>query len=319
MGKRHLASTPDSERPQLQPVIGGGELLKEEESKWQNGWVKYQDTIYQYNQDIRTLLIMGIDKNSDAVAVKEGTEGGQADALFLTVMNPKDKSIKIIGINRNTMTDIDFYNSEGAYIATSEAQIAVQHGFGDGMEKSCEYQKKAVEKLFYQLPIHGYAAVNMSAIPAINDSVGGVDVKVLEDLTEADADLVKDSSVHLSGENALVYVRYRDTSVFGSADMRLVRQQQYLTNLVKTAKQETKNHISTALDLYRTISPQMVTDISLDKAAYLASILSDYTFDEEDFYLLEGETVRGEEFEEFYPDENALYELILNVFYEKVE
>ncbi|MDE6214029.1 MAG: LCP family protein, partial [Lachnospiraceae bacterium] len=164
-----------------------------------------------------------------------------------------------------------------------------------------------------------YAAVNMSAIPAINDSVGGVDVKVLEDLTKADADLVKDSYVHLSGESALTYVRYRDTDVFGSADMRLARQQQYLTNLVNAAKQGAKGNVSTALDLYRTISPQMVTDISLDKTAYLTSILSDYTFDEENFYLLEGETVRGEEFEEFYPDENALYELILNVFYEKVE
>jgi hypothetical protein len=34
---------------------------------------------------------------------------------------------------------------------------------------------------------------------------------------------------------------------------------------------------------------------------------------------MEGETVMGEEFEEFYPDEDALYEMILDVFYEKVE
>jgi len=35
--------------------------------------------------------------------------------------------------------------------------------------------------------------------------------------------------------------------------------------------------------------------------------------------MLEGETVMGEQFEEFYPNENALYEMILEVFYEPVE
>ena len=33
-----------------------------------------------------------------------------------------------------------------------------------------------MSNLFYQLPIHGYAAINMSAIATINDAVGGVDV-----------------------------------------------------------------------------------------------------------------------------------------------
>ncbi|MBD5523907.1 MAG: LCP family protein [Lachnospiraceae bacterium] len=318
MGKRRLQSESEGAWPDLQTAIDT-ELQKEEAIKWQDGWVKYQDTIYQYNQDILTFLIMGIDKNSDATAVEEGTEGGQADALFLAVMNPKDNSIKIIGINRNTMTDIDIYNGEGAYITTTKAQIAVQHGFGDGMEKSCEYQKKAVKKLFYNLPIHGYAAVNMSAIPTINDTVGGIDVTVLEDLTKVDDSLVKDSNVHLSGESAFWYVEYRDTDVFGSADMRLVRQQQYLTKLVNVAKQKVREDVSVALSLYQAISPQMVTDVSAYEAAYLASVLSNYKFDQNSFYMMQGETVRGEEFEEFYPDEDALYEMILDVFYEKVE
>ena len=118
--------------------------------------MKYKDTVYAYNEDIMTFLFMGIDKNSDAIEVAEGTDGGQADALFLAVMNPHDKTIKVIGINRNTMTDIDIYNEQGAYVTTTKAQIAVQHGFGNGVEKSCEYQQKAVANLFYNLPIHGW-------------------------------------------------------------------------------------------------------------------------------------------------------------------
>lgn len=320
VGKNSLTSKAESARPELALVEAqAGPLTEEEESKWQEGWVKYNDKIYAYNEDIMTFLIMGIDKNSDVKEVKEGTNGGQADALFLAVMNPHDKTIKIIGINRNTMTDIDLYNDEGSYINTVKAQIAVQHGFGNGMEESCEYQKKAVQKLFYNLPIHGYAAINMSAIPTINDAVGGVDVTVLEDLTRKDASLIKGEEVHLMGQSAFWYVKYRDTKEFGSADMRLARQKQYLNAFIGTAKKAAKKDISVALDLYSAISKQMVTDVSMDEVAYLAPILVDYSFDSDSFYMMEGETVMGEKFEEFYADEDALYEMILDVFYEEVE
>lgn len=317
IGKSSLQIKAEAAAPQL--TTGREDLTEEEKSRWQEGWVKYQDTIYAYNDDIMTFLFMGIDKNSDAKQEEEGTNGGQADALFLAVMNPHDHTIKIIGINRNTMTDIDIYNEEGAYVTTAKAQIAVQHGFGDGMEESCAYQQKAVRKLFYNLPIHGYAAINMSAIPTINDAVGGVDVQVLEDLTRVDKTLVKDAKVRLMGKSAFWYVKARDTSEFGSADARLARQKQYLNAFIGSAKQAAKKDITTVMDLYQAVSKQMVTNITVDEAAYLAPILVDYQFDESGFYILEGETVMGDEFEEFYVDEDALYEMILEIFYEEVE
>lgn len=319
VGKNNLMSKSEAAKPNLTPITAQMVLDEEEEDKWQDGWVKYKDTVYAYNEDIMTFLVMGIDKNSDAVAVAEGTDGGQADALFLAVMNPHDKTIKVIAINRNTMTEIDVYNESGAYVTTTKAQIAVQHGFGNGIEKSCEYQKEAVAKLFYDLPIHGYAAINMSAIPTINDAVGGVEVTVLEDLTMVDSTLVKDAKVHLMGKTAFWYIKRRDTRVFGSADTRLARQKQYLIGFIQAAKAAAKEDITIVADIYQTIAKQMVTDVTLDEAAYLAPILLDYQFDNNSFYLLEGETVMGEEFEEFYADENALYELILEVFYEEVE
>lgn len=320
IGKSSLISKAESAGPELSLVEAQAvPLTAEEESRWQEGWVKYEDKIYAYNEDIMTFLFMGIDKNSDVKEVAEGTNGGQADALFLAVMNPHNKTIQVIGINRNTMTDIDLYNEEGAYINTVKAQIAVQHGFGNGVEESCEYQKKAVQKLFYNLPVHGYAAINMSAIPTINDAVGGVDVTVLEDLTGIDSVLVKDTQVHLMGQSAFWYVKYRDTNEFASADRRLARQKQYLNSFIGEAKAAAKKDISVAIDLYKAISPQMVTDITVDEVAYLAPILTDYRFDSDSFYMPEGETVMGEQFEEFYVDEDALYELILEVFYEEVE
>ncbi len=321
IGRENLKKKASSAAPllvrEIEQEVKEQAAVKEEE-KWQEGWVRYEGKIYAYNEDIRTFLFMGIDKNSDVKEVKEGTNGGQADALFLAVMNPHKKSIQVIGINRNTMTDIDVYDKEGEYVNTTKAQIAVQHGFGNGMEESCEYQMKAVTNLFYNLPVHGYAAINMSAIATINDAVGGVSVNVLEDLTQADKKLVKGADVHLMGKTAFWYVKYRNTKEFGSADMRLARQKQYLNGFINEAKKAAKKDITVALDLYQAVIPQMVTNITLDEVAYLAPILADYDFNSENFFMIEGETVMGERFEEFYADEDALYKLILEVFYEEV-
>mgnify|MGYP002510610165 CR=1 FL=1 len=319
MGRSHLYSRTQQKRPELQEYSMEEALTEEEETQWKEGWVKYKGSIYEYKKDILTFLVMGIDKNKDVERMEEGTDGGQADALFLVVVDPADRSFKLVGINRNTMTDIDIYDENGEFVTTARAQIAVQHGFGDGMEESCEYQKKAVENLFYGLPIHGYAAVNMKAIATINDAVGGVEVTVLEDLTKKDKSLIKDEKVHLTGESAFWYVQYRDTTVFGSADLRLARQKQYLHGFIDAAKKAAKENISVILELYQAVMPQMVTDVSLDEVAYLAPLLVDYRFEPEGFYTMEGETVEGEQFEEFHADETALYELILEVFYEKVE
>ena len=248
--------------------------------------------------------------------MEEGTNGGQADALFLAAVNPKDQTVKIIGLNRNTMADVDIYNEEGAYVSTVKAQIAVQHGFGNGVEESCDYQCKAVSRLFYGLPIHGYAAINMAAIPALNDAVGGVDVTVQEDLSIKDPLLTEGAQVHLEGKSAFWYVKYRDMTQFGSADGRLERQKQYLAGFMDTAKKAAKEDISVVSRLYSALKPMMVTDITSGEAVYLATELLDYNFGgEEGFRMMEGETVIGDVFEEFYADEEALYEMVLDIFY----
>ena len=325
VGKNNLQSRAKAVTPEISRIKT--ELLTEQEKEeWQEGWVKYEDTIYAYNEDIMTFLFMGIDKDGEAEAVAEGTDGGQADALFLLVLNPCDKTIKVIGINRNAMTDIDIYNEEGAYVTTTTAQIAVQHGFGDGMEKSCKYQVDAVQKLFYNLPIHGYCAVNMGVVATLTDLIDGIDLTALEDVKEVLEDrngdtviIRKDEFVHLNGKDAYSYVRYRDVKVEKSADTRLKRQQQFLEEFIKKTKTAAKQDITLPVKMYQTITEQMVTDVTADEVAYLASSVLDYRFDGSQFYSLKGETVMGEQFEEFYIDEDALYEMILDIFYEPVK
>lgn len=302
------------------PVVIELQPTEEESAGWKEGWVKYNGQIYAYNEDILTFLVMGIDKNRDVKEVEEGTNGGQADALFLVVLNPHDNSLSVIGINRNTMTDISVYDDNGAYVNTIKAQIAVQHGFGNGVEESCEYQVNAVQHLFYEMPVHGYAAINMSAIGPLTDMVGGVDVVALEDVKSGNSTVIKEGEeVHLEGDLAFAYIHNRDTKEFGSADHRLERQKQFITTYLQKVKQKTKEDIGFPISVYQSIAPQTVTSLTVDEMTYLVSIAKDYSFDENYLYTLKGETKQGDVFEEFYVDETDLFELILKVFYEPVE
>lgn len=288
-----------------------------------SGSIKYQGSFYEYNENILTFLIMGIDKGKETFepweAQMENIGNGQADALFLAVLNTEDDTIKIIGINRNTMTDIYDCDDMREPVTTFPGQIALQHAYGENGTIGCEYQLKVVQNLFYGLPIHGYAAINVDAVPAINDMVGGVDVDVLEDITLYDASLIEGNHVHLMGENAYWYVKYRDINQFASVDMRTKRQRQYLTGFIDAAKQSVKENPFLVFELYQELMSQMDTDISTTEAIYLASVLPQYHFDADSFYSIPGETVMGEKYEEFYPDEDALLTLILDTFYKEVD
>ncbi len=286
---------------------------------WQDDWIAYHRGIYDYNDDIMTILVMGIDRADPEVSDSYGdTNGGQADALFLLVFNPHDESTKIIGINRNTMTDVEVYDDYGNYVNTVRAQIAVQHGFGDGREGSCELQKQAVSKLFYSLPIHGYAAVNMSAIASINDAVGGVDVTPDCDFTAEGYSFRANETVHLEGDMAYAYLHERDVTKAGSADQRLLRHKEYLLSYGKKARSMVKSNPMLVTDIYSSVEKQMTTDLSLQEVFYLTGTVAGYSFDRDSLYLMDGVTRVGDAFEEFYPDDDALIELMLGIFYEKV-
>ena len=318
LGKSNLSSKSATSTPML--AQDESVMAASTDAAWQSDWVRYDGAVYDYNENITTFLIMGIDKREETVApVAEGTDGGQADALFLLVLNPDDETIKIIGINRNSMTNVDIYDEYGRYQNTVVAQIAIQHGFGDGMEKSCEFQVKAVSSMFYQLPIHGYAAINMSAIPDINDQIGGVDVTVIEDLTKWDKSLYEGAEVHLTGEQAMTYVRKRDMQESGGSDARLERQRQYLNAFIDVAREKSLQDPNAAVELFTAIKDKMVTDITVDEISYLAPDLTKYKFDDSDFKMIKGKTQINGSYDEFIVDDDDLYKTIIETFYKKID
>ena len=262
---------------------------------------------------------MGIDRLEEAQPAGEGEYGGQSDALFLLVLDPHRKKMSVIGIPRDTMTELEVYETDGRYIGTARGQITLQHTYGDGMEESCVRSVQAVSKLLYGLPVHGYCAINMGAVPLLNDAVGGIRLYSLEDMQLTDIKIKEGEEVLLEGLNAYDYVHNRDVSSFNSAGVRLERQVQYLEAYAAAAMGRLKEDITFPISLYGVLERYMVTDISVDEVSYLATQAVGYSFDRADMHTLAGETVMGDRFEEFYVDEKALYELILGIFYEDVD
>lgn len=291
--------------------------------------ILYDGKEYALNEDLITILVMGIDTETQKEVggqsweAEEGSAqaGGQADALFLILMNPHDKNVSILAIDRNAMADVDIFDEEGNYEGVQIKQIALQHGYGDGKEQSCERQVKAVSRMLGDIPINAYVAISMDAIPELNDAVGGITVDVLEDIVypEYDMDLHQGETVKLEGDKAYWYVRLRQEDEFGSNEMRLQRQKQYMTTFAAAVKNEVASDIRVAADLYQVLRKYMVSNIDLSQFVYLATEYRDYEFDVSNLFSLPGETVMGNNYEEFYIDQDAAKDLIVRLFYEPVE
>ena len=319
-GGNSLKKTVAGQVPVLTDDTSGKiETLTEDDGTWQEGYITFNGKTYVYKEDILTFLVLGVDKDGEAETTDEFAGGGQSDGIFLVVCDPEDKAVKVIAVNRDTIVPIKMPGgSLDGSDAVTHAQLSTQYGFGDGGESSCELVKETVSDLFCGLPISGYASIRMTAVPIINDAVDGVSVTVNEDMTKAKKGWNEGETIDLHGQDAYTYVRWRNKDNFESARMRLDRQKRFLSAFITKARAETKKDITLPVKIFNEISDYMVTDFTASEVAYMASEYLGYSFDASSIITLEGETKQGEKFEEFYPDEDKLKEMMIEVFYKEV-
>lgn len=274
----------------------------------------------RYNENIINILCMGIDRSSDmTVQMDVSGESGQADTIFLMVLNPDKKSMQLMGISRDTMTEMKTYDYHGSYIGMSKNHLGLAFAFGNETKPGGELMTEAVSELFYGLPVHGYAAVNLNAIEKLNNSVGGVTVTLPEACKLAGREYPQGAAVTLTGQEAESFIRYRNTEQEGSNNLRMARQKQYALSFVNAAKSVVKEDIKLPVTLYQQLTADMSTSIKMDEIVYLASLLPEIKFDADNIMMLEGTTKQAEPYEEFYVDEEALKDLIIETFYAEVE
>lgn len=277
------------------------------------GELYYNGEWYKKKKRLETVLLIGVDKYADPDAVESYINTQQSDFLVVVIADHDAKSYCAMPINRDTMSEITMLGLNGEKTGTITAQLALAHTYGTGGKDSAENTREAVSKFLYSNKINHYIAVTMDAVSIINDAVGGVTVTVMDDI---DLELVKGENVTLLGQQALKYVRARGGLEDSTNIHRMERQQQYLEGLKKSFDEMAQDNSAAFTEVLFNASEFITSDCTVNELSRLYNLTKDYEY--KGFVNIAGEAVVGEEFMEFYPDEDKLRELILDLYYDKV-
>jgi LCP family protein required for cell wall assembly len=279
--------------------------------------IEYQGKKYALSENVETFLVLGLDKFEGEGMTDSYNNDKQADFLMLFVFDNDTKKCTAIQINRDTMVAVNVLGVAGNKVDTLTRQIALAHTYGNGRDVSCRNTADSVSSLLKGVKVNHYLSVMMDAVPIFNDLVGGVEVVVLHDFTGIDDTLVKGETVTLMGEQALRYVRTRNGLEDSTNSTRMERQQQYINALYQATQKCIADNDEFIVDASLTMSDYTVSDRSVTQLQALAEKFNQYEF--LGIQGIAGESQMGEEYIEFYPDENALMELVVRLFYETVK
>lgn len=278
--------------------------------------VEYKGETYKYNDHLSNYLFLGIDTRETVDTYQSQADAGQADAIFLVSMDRATEKIKVLFIPRDSMTRIEVFNPYGQSLGETTDHLNIQYAFGDGKEKSCELMKTAVSNMLDGLPIQGYCSMNMDGISVITDFVGGIQLTIPDDsLADVNPEYKKGAVVDITGETAEQFVRYRDIDKTQSALVRQERQKTFLQALVQKAQEKAGEDAGFVTGLYGSVKSYTVTNMGNDIFAKLLAASQNGITDTE---TVPGEGTHGENFDEYHIDEDALSDLIISMFYEKI-
>ena len=288
------------------------------EARKEGLFITYKGKEYQYNEDVINFLCLGIDNSTPVEQANEMKGQGLADAIILVSINVESGKIKILAIPRDTYVPVKMYNDQGKFLGEKNMQLTLQYYYGKTAKDSCELMVNTVSNLLFKVPIQRYCAINLEAIPILNDAIGGVDVQVLGDVEVGGRPYHAGETIHLQGKMAEDYIRDRDCDVFASSMSRLERQKQYMTNYFATAMAHVRNDLTLPVSIYQSLQGNMYTNISVEDITYLAPEMLDVTLTAEDMSMIPGEVTQPDDHEAYMVNSEQLKELVVNFFYTEV-
>lgn len=280
----------------------------------ENSVLEYEGEKYVIKDGVETFLVMGLDKKDKDITGDSYNNNQQADFLMLMVFDNNAKTYSTIHINRDTMAEIEMLGVEGNKIGTVTKQIALAHTYGKGGSVSNSNTAKAVSNLLYGVKVNHYMSLTLDSVPVMNDLVGGVTVEVLDDFAGIDETLVKGETIKLTPEQALTYVQLRKELEDSSNSTRMERQQQYLEAMRVEVEKRIENDNEFLATAVIKMADYMESDCSSSRLQDIGKRMQEYEFVK--INDIEGESKVGSDNKvEFYPDENALKKVVIDLFY----
>jgi len=196
-------------------------------------------------KDNVSILLVGVDSSETRSKTEDHS---RSDALLLATLNPKEKSVKLVSIPRDSYV----YIPEVGY----KDKITHAHAFG-GTAASIE----TVEELL-DVPVNYYLSMNFNAFIEVVDALGGIEVEVPYERLEKDEN--DQNTIHLTpglqrldGRHALALARTRKLD---SDVERGKRQQMILEAIIKEAS--SVKSITKYGDVISAIGENMKTDMT---------------------------------------------------------
>ena len=185
------------------------------------------------------IAIFGVDKNGDQT-------DGRSDAMKVLSLDAKNNVAKITSIQRDTLIYIpgvkqDFEKLNHAY-AYGGATLAMQ---------TINYN--------FDLDLTRYVAFNFEGVQHVIDAMGGIELEIKEYEGPYISNVSKSGYQHLSGEQALAYMRVR------YADSDYVRMDRQTTVMKAMFSKLTKLGYTELLSLLNDCLPYIETNLTKDE------------------------------------------------------
>ena len=196
------------------------------------------------------IVVMGVDERDE--------DQGRSDTLMVVMLDPKTEQVTVLSIPRDTRVRIP-----------GQGWDKINHAYAFGGHKLTQ---ETVED-FLGIRIHHYVVVDFKGFKSIIDAIDGIDIDVEKRMYYEDPydNLVIDLQAgmqHLTGEQAIHYVRYRDEE----GDIgRVKRQQKFVKALYE--KVTSASNIKNMPQLLKVISGMIKTDMYTSNIAGIANTM----------------------------------------------
>lgn len=289
------------------------------ENEMQRVWKEFQEKpvsiklhkkTWKFAHPVQTYLFIGTDKSGNEDAEGEEYHGSMADALMLVVVDKEEKTYGILQLNRDTITEVPMLLQDGSANASAQMQLCTAHWYGKDKAASCDNTVETVSKMLGGLPIDGYYALKMDAMPLLNHEVGGVTVTLEDDMTKLDPAMKKGTTLTLTDRQAELLMQSRYTMEDDRNTQRMRRQQIFLKAFMKKIKKQNAGDINATVKLYDRLRPYATTDIKMNDLTALLKDMQGYT--DKGIITIDGTSKIGEKLHdgkkhwEFYMDEDSL-------------
>ena len=289
----------------------GNQIIKADNS---GRVITYDGVSYELNENLINIVFIGVDEGKYG----DNTKMEMSDAIYTMAIDTETGAVKVLGVSRDTMVDVDLYSEKGDYVDTQKLQIAFSYAYAGGKVTGGENTAKSLSRLFYGLPLKNCFAINMNALITLNDTIGGVTLTSSMTFTSPiDGRTIQEGeTVTLHGKEADYYVRHRDTEKLDSNNERMQRQQEYIRAFLSSIVPAAKKDISVVSKLYDEIKVNSETTLDLPKITYIASTAVTKLRNASDieYVNLKGTITRGEFAEMRVTNEETL-KTMLSVFY----